>query len=223
MTWGSSAGGQLAALAAVSCGVAALDPRRLGPAGRPPTPTSEEHRRARQRRSLQLRARLRRMVRGVRLRDPRERRRARFAALEPAVTLSRLRTGVLHGGKARFASPVAYVDENAPPILLIQGTDDHTVSPAQSPELYEALRAWSAKVQLMMLPGIDHSYIGATPEATREAALKGLAKTIELIDATIEQQGSFATPRRRWGRSRTPPPVDSFLLLVAHGSHRECS
>jgi dipeptidyl aminopeptidase/acylaminoacyl peptidase len=85
----------------------------------------------------------------------------------------------------RFASPVAYVDEKAPPILLIQGTDDHTVSPEQSPEFYEALRAKGAKVELMMLPGIDHSYIGATPEATREAALTGLATTIEFIDATI--------------------------------------
>lgn len=47
------------------------------------------------------------------------------------------------------------------------------------------MRAKGAKVELMMLPGIDHSYIGATPEATREAALKGLAKTIEFIDATI--------------------------------------
>jgi hypothetical protein len=36
----------------------------------------------------------------------------------------------------------------------------------------------------MMLPGIDHSYIGA-PEATREAASKGLTRTIEFIDATI--------------------------------------
>jgi fermentation-respiration switch protein FrsA (DUF1100 family) len=91
-----------------------------------------------------------------------DRRRTRDAAHPDAayvLGLSRLsdRWHPDSGTRSRFASPVAYVDEKAPPILLIQGTDDHTVSPAQSPEFYEALRAKGAKVELMMLPGIDHS------------------------------------------------------------------
>jgi acetyl esterase/lipase len=186
MTWGSSAGGQLAALAAVSCGVAALDPP-VTAAGAAPANANVEKNTA-----GPLEAAASNCVQGA----------VGWYGVYDFETLGK---GVAPGSPPlnlpsryldcgsepctaemlRFASPVTYVDEKAPPILLIQGTDDHTVSPAQSPEFYEALRAKGAKVELMMLPGIDHSYIGATPEATREAALTGLAKTIEFIDATI--------------------------------------
>ena len=186
MTWGSSAGGQLAALAAVSCGVAALDPPAPAAGGAPANANVEKNT------AGPLDAAASNCVQGA----------VGWYGVYDFETLGK---GVAPGSpplnlpsryldcgtapctteKLRFASPVTYVDEKAPPILLIQGTDDHTVSPAQSPEFYEALRAKGAKVELMMLPGIDHSYVGATPEATREAALKGLAKTIEFIDATI--------------------------------------
>jgi acetyl esterase/lipase len=186
MTWGSSAGGQLAALAAVSCGVAALDPPAPAAGAAPANANVEKNT------AGPLEAAASNCVQGA----------VGWYGVYDFETLGKgvapgspplnLPAGYLDCGSApctaeklRFASPVAYVDEKAPPILLIQGTDDHTVSPAQSPEFYEALRAKGAKVELMMLPGIDHSYVGPTPEATREAALRGLAKTIEFIDATI--------------------------------------
>ena len=203
MTWGSSAGGQLAALAAVSCGVAALDPP-VTAAGAAPANANVEKNTA-----GPLDAAASNCVQGA----------VGWYGVYDFETLGK---GVAPGSpplhlpsryldcgsepctaeKLRFASPVAYVDEKAPPILLIQGTDDHTVSPAQSPEFYEALRAKGAKVELMMLPGIDHSYIGATPEATREAALTGWLR-----------RSSSSTPR-----SATRGSVAANYGLMARGS-----
>ena len=167
-TWGSSAGGQLAALAAVSCGVAALDPPAPAAAPAPANANIEKNT------AGPLDAAASNSVQGA----------VGWYGVYDFETLGKgvapgspplnLPSRYLDCGTApctaemlRFASPVAYVDEKAPPILLIQGTDDHTVSPGQSPEFYEALRAKGAKVELMMLPGIDHSYVGATP--TRRA------------------------------------------------------
>jgi dipeptidyl aminopeptidase/acylaminoacyl peptidase len=62
------------------------------------------------------------------------------------------------------------------------------VSSAQTPEFYEALRKKGVKAEFMMIPGIDHSYVGATAESTRGAALNALDRTIQFIDATIDDQ-----------------------------------
>ncbi len=184
IAWGSSAGGQLAALAAVSCGVAALEPAAPGAASANPNVEKNS--------AGPLSAAASDCVQGA----------VGWYGVYDFETLGKdvapgspplnLPARYLDCGSApctpeklRFASPIAYVDEKAPPMLLIQGTNDHTVSPGQSPEFYDALRARGARVELMMLPGIDHSFVGATPDATREAALKGLARTIAFIDATI--------------------------------------
>jgi hypothetical protein len=37
-----------------------------------------------------------------------------------------------------------------------------------------------------MIPSVDHSFIGATPEATRNASLLALRRTFEFIDATFK-------------------------------------
>jgi hypothetical protein len=36
---------------------------------------------------------------------------------------------------------------------------------------------------LVVIPAVDHSFIGSTPEATRQASLQALSKTFEFIDA----------------------------------------
>ena len=68
---------------------------------------------------------------------------------------------------------------------MIAGTADKTVNYKQSQEFYDALRAQGGKAELMLLPGIDHSFIGPTPEATRAASLQALDRTSAFIDATI--------------------------------------
>ncbi len=92
------------------------------------------------------------------------------------------------------ASPVTYVDRNDPPMLLIVGTEDTMVPYHQTLEMAEKLKAAGVKHELIVLPGINHSFIGKTPDQTRDANLKALAATFQFIDRTI---GSASTANRR--------------------------
>jgi acetyl esterase/lipase len=83
------------------------------------------------------------------------------------------------------ASPVTYVDPTDPPILIIHGTADKTVRFQQAQELHDRLRANNVRVELLALPGIDHSFLGPTPEATRKANLTACSRTVAFIDQTI--------------------------------------
>jgi dipeptidyl aminopeptidase/acylaminoacyl peptidase len=78
-----------------------------------------------------------------------------------------------------------YVKAGDPPMLLVHGAADKTVSVAQSQKLYDLLQSKGVPSELLVLPDIDHSFIGKTPDATREAARAGLARTIVFIDAVI--------------------------------------
>ncbi len=83
------------------------------------------------------------------------------------------------------ASPVTYVDKSDPPFLLLHGTADGTAPIAQSREMNERLKAAGVKVELIELPGIDHSWIGKTPAETTAAHLKALQATFDFFDATV--------------------------------------
>lgn len=83
------------------------------------------------------------------------------------------------------ASPIAHVDSQTPPTLLIYGSEDKTVPPAQSRAMAARLKAAGVKSDAIELPGVDHSFIGRTPAATREASLKALQATFDWFDATV--------------------------------------
>jgi dipeptidyl aminopeptidase/acylaminoacyl peptidase len=83
------------------------------------------------------------------------------------------------------ASPVTYVDRNDPPMLLIVGNEDTTVPFHQTLKMAEKLKAAGVKYKLIVLPSINHSFIGKTPEQTRDANLKALATTFQSFDKTI--------------------------------------
>jgi acetyl esterase/lipase len=57
---------------------------------------------------------------------------------------------------ARLASPVAHLDKNDPPLLLIHGDADPQMPPQQSQELAKAYQALGLPVTLIMLPGSKH-------------------------------------------------------------------
>jgi acetyl esterase/lipase len=57
---------------------------------------------------------------------------------------------------ARLASPVAHLDKDDPPLLLIHGDADPQMSPEQSQELAKAYEAAGLPVQLITLPGSKH-------------------------------------------------------------------
>jgi acetyl esterase/lipase len=63
----------------------------------------------------------------------------------------------------RAATPLFYLSERLPPILIIQGTQDDLVPPEQSNELYDAARKKNLSIKLVMYQG-GHSWKGLSPE-----------------------------------------------------------
>ncbi len=58
--------------------------------------------------------------------------------------------------QAKLASPVTYVDGDAPPFLIVHGADDDVVPPQQSIELSKLLTRCSIANRLLMVPGASH-------------------------------------------------------------------
>lgn len=154
--WGGSAGGQLAALAAVSCGVDSLAPE-------PPEAAQSD------------------CVQGL-------------VAWYGVFDFNGESTGSAVGkylgcvpaqcaSTAALASPITHLDAKDPPALLIHGEIDKVVPVAQSRAFDAALRAKGIASDLLVIPAVDHSFIGDSPASTRDASLLALAKTFEFIDA----------------------------------------
>jgi acetyl esterase/lipase len=57
---------------------------------------------------------------------------------------------------AKLASPVAHLDKNDPPLLLIHGDADPQMPPQQSQDLAKAYQSLGLPVTLIMLPGSLH-------------------------------------------------------------------
>lgn len=83
------------------------------------------------------------------------------------------------------ASPIDHVDSKDPPVLLIHGSRDAVVSVEQSKRFHEALQACGVSSTMKIIEGVDHSFIGSTPQQTRAASLDALEATFRFIDATI--------------------------------------
>jgi acetyl esterase/lipase len=83
------------------------------------------------------------------------------------------------------ASPAAFVDPSDPPVLLVHGVEDRTVPIQQSRAFFAKLKAQKVSAELLEIPGVDHSFIGATPDATRAASRRAIAHSFEFIERTI--------------------------------------
>ncbi|MEW2294213.1 alpha/beta hydrolase [Streptomyces sp. NPDC006743] len=62
--------------------------------------------------------------------------------------------------RARDAGPVAHVTPGAPPFLVLHGTDDTVVPRAQGERLTAALRRAGVPVDFRPVPGADHLWVG---------------------------------------------------------------
>lgn len=87
--------------------------------------------------------------------------------------------------KVRSVSPVAYIDAKDPPFLLIHGDDDKVVPVAQSHLGETALKKAGVSVESIYIPGVDHSFIGKTPDATRAATLRATNATFDFFHAKL--------------------------------------
>lgn len=84
--------------------------------------------------------------------------------------------------RARTASPLTNVSSRTPPMLLMHGTDDTEVPYEQTVEMAAALRAAHVRVQMQLIKGANHGWIGANAAATRTASLAALRRTFQFID-----------------------------------------
>lgn len=89
-------------------------------------------------------------------------------------------------GQITAASPVTYVDPKNPPLLLIVGAEDKIVPYHQTLEMAEKLKAAGVPHELMVIPGVDHGFMGKTLQQTREANLKALDATFRFFDKTMK-------------------------------------
>lgn len=177
LVWGGSAGGQLAALVGASCGAADLEPPSDAASQRPEpgaAPASAAKPASRGQSSATLESDC---VQGVI---------AWYGIFDFSGPLNPAVERYL--GSARMvaaAGAINYVDAKDPPVLMIHGVNDHTVPIAQSRAYLAALRAKGVKAELVEIPDVDHSFIGTTPAATRDASLRALNRSIEFIDALL--------------------------------------
>jgi acetyl esterase/lipase len=170
--WGGSAGGQLAALAATSCGVQALAP--VVPPSSPLDSQSD---------CVQglvawygvfdLGAIPELSSSSAGRGDPSTSPVAKYLGCAPAKCAE----------SAALASAVTHLDAKDPPALLIHGALDEVVPVSQSRVFNQALKQKGIAAELLVIPDVDHSFIGESPGATREASLLALTETFEFIDS----------------------------------------
>jgi acetyl esterase/lipase len=86
------------------------------------------------------------------------------------------------------ASPVSYVDASDPPFLLIHGEADRTVDVSQSRAMETKLREAGVDVSSIYIPRVDHSFIGATAEETRTATLAATNATFDFFHRLFGSQ-----------------------------------
>ena len=175
--WGSSAGGQLAGLAAVTCSDPTLAPKQAAGQGATKIPDESD------------------CVSGAVIwygifdfaqmgAPPNANANPNAANRPPSADSSFLGCKAADcPDQVRAASAIQHVDANDPPFLLIHGSADRVVPVKQSQMFYEALKAKGVKAELVVIPDVDHSFIGKTPEATHAATNQALKKSLEFIDA----------------------------------------
>jgi acetyl esterase/lipase len=155
VAWGSSAGGQIAAVLGTACGVAAFEPPSGG--------GSLEDAAIRQR-TVQTTATPSVCVQGVidwyGLVDLESDGKDLGKLDVPGYVKTYLGCELSQcpSGWARSASPFPYIDGKAPPFLIQHGAADVTVSPAQSKRLYDALHAAGVPAELVIYPGVAHGF-----------------------------------------------------------------
>lgn len=161
--WGGSAGGQLAALAALDCGRA---------------PGGEDKANAEQSDCVQA------AVGWYGVYD--------FATM-PQSAIPRAENvyldclkGACPADRIAAASPASHVDAKDPPMLLIHGVGDKVVPMSQSQELAARLKRARVPVTLEVIPDVGHSWIGADAAATRAASLRALDLTFRFFDMQLK-------------------------------------
>jgi acetyl esterase/lipase len=169
MTWGTSAGGNLASLAAVSCHAPRLEPPGTDGNISDCVQGSVAWYGVFDIATLAAQSR----QEGGSWRD---------APDAPEYRMLGCYAEACKKGQIAAASAVSYVNVKSPPMLLIAGAEDKTVPYHQTLEMANRMKANGVPYELIVIPDVDHGFIGKTAERTREANLKALEATFQFID-----------------------------------------
>jgi acetyl esterase/lipase len=169
--WGPSAGGQLAALESVSCGVAAFEP---------PPPVAAPGKQAQPQPAAPVSDCVQGGVSWFGVHN--------FVTVPvppgqtgPAPYLG-CPTTKCPKETLEFGSPVTYVDSSDPPMLLIHGLADTLVAVSQTKEFEARLREAHVPVQMLLIPDVDHGFIGKTDAISQAATRQALVRTFDFFD-----------------------------------------
>lgn len=89
-----------------------------------------------------------------------------------------------------LSQPIAFVDGDNPPLLLLHGADDTTVSPHNTRNLAAAVKRAGGPVESFIYPEMSHSWI----IATLAAPLRGRTDVLERVTDFVLRQSSGAPP-----------------------------
>lgn len=167
--WGAEAGGQLAALAAVSCGAAGFDRQTSGAPPNPaigaataPSPADESA-------CVQAAVTWSGVSDFLRMPD--------MAAANTYLGCA----GPVCDPQRRLASPATFVDRSAPPILIVHGMADTFIPVSQASRLNAAVQDAGGSADLVLLPDVGQGFIGADAERTRDASQLAWQRTVDFI------------------------------------------
>lgn len=173
--WGVSAGGHLASMIAVTCGVTALEPPVTGDA----TPPSSCVQAAIDWCGL---IDLETIFTDFDKPLPDSSVEGAFLGCEPALCGPTV---------AKNASPLTYINAMSPPFLIQHGDADTTVSVKQSQKLYDTLKTKGAQAELVIYPGIVHMLAKPNPSGSGpsvfdpETSTKAIEKLVSFLDTTF--------------------------------------
>ncbi len=102
-----------------------------------------------------------------------------------------------HEPDPRITQPIRFARADAPPMLLITGTDDETVKPRNSRILSAAQTGLGAKAELIEYPGIDHAEI-----------IQAVARPFRDKAATIADMAAFLSANAGPVADAPPSPLD---------------
>lgn len=171
ITWGGSAGGQLAALASVSCGVEELAPTAAIPGWDASMGLSD---------CVQGSVvwygvfDFLSMLDGQVIAAPPV---ANYLDCSPECAMDNV----------RLASAIALLDENDPPMILIHGVDDGVVPVWQSEQFHAEAGKVGVKTEMILIPGVNHSFVGPDYQTTRDASLQALGASLEFLESLFPE------------------------------------
>ena len=92
--------------------------------------------------------------------------------------------------KARYASAMGHIDGTEPPFLILHGSADRVVSPLQSKDLYEALKAKKVDADYVLVRGAQHGDLPWFQPAVISRIVNFYRTKLGSPDTAVDTKGS---------------------------------